>query len=378
MDHYMPTAMKLHRHLILKHWKGQALLGPDPGIRFNYRIGRFVKSYLRGLPWRDDYYFVQGQSYWILANWRLLALTGQDTYRDIAVRCSEYMLTRQRDDGAWVFPHVEWKGRVTTVEGTWGSLALLETYRQTGDRRFLGAILRWYEFLIETIGFQRSGDELIVNYFANFGTAQVPNNSALVLRFLAELADVTADAAYLRHGAGLLTFLRRVQLPTGELPYRVDGVGRKGPRPHYQCFQYNAFECLDLMRYHDATGDADVLPVIAGVLGFLRGGMAADGHALYQCDHGRHRAVMYHTAVLAAAFAKAGHVGVDGYDDLARRSYSYLLGAQRRDGGFAHSRREYHVLSDQRPYPRYTSMILYFLLEPLCAGEYSWAGRKAG
>src|SRR5437764_3211510 len=121
MDHYMPAATKLHRYLVDAHWNGQALIGPDSGIRFNYRIGRFIKSYLRGVPWRDNYYYVHGQAYWILANWRLLALTGQDTYRDIAVRCSECMLTQQRDDGAWEYPNVEWKGRIATVEGTWGS-----------------------------------------------------------------------------------------------------------------------------------------------------------------------------------------------------------------------------------------------------------------
>ncbi len=364
----MPTAIKLHHYLVDANWTGQALIGPDTGVRFSYRIGRFIKSYLRGLPWRDAYYYVQGQEYWILANWRLHALTGQDAYRDIAVHCSEYMLTQQRDDGAWEYPHVEWKGQFATVEGTCGSLGLLETYRQTGDQRFLTAVLRWHRFLIETIGFQHIGDELAVNYFAHRRGARVPNNSALVLRFLAELAEVTGDAAYLQYRAGLLTFLNRAQMPTGELPYRVDGVDGRRRLTHYQCFQYNAFQCIELMRYHKTTGDRDVLPIITGLLGFLRQGVAADGHALYQCGN-QYRAVTYHTAALAAAFTLAGDLGIDGYDDVAQRSYAYLFGLQRRDGSFAHSLRDYHLLSDQRSYPRYLSMILYFLLEPLCTDE---------
>jgi hypothetical protein len=378
MDDYMLAALKLHHYVVGRHWNGQALIGPDTGIRFNYRIGRFIKSYLRGVPWRDDYYYLQGQGYWVLANWRLLALTGQDSYRDIALRCSECMLTQQRDDGAWEYPNVEWKGRVATVEGTWASLGLLESYRQTGDQRFLRAIRRWHRFLIETIGFQHIGDELAVNYFANRSWPRVPNNSANVLRLLAELADASGDAAYLQHCVSLLTFLRRAQMPTGELPYQVDGVDRRKRWSHHECFQYNAFQCLELMRYHETTADTDVLPMIAGLLSFLRAGVATDGHALFECGHAQHRAVTYHTAALAAAFARAGHLGINGYHDVAQRSYSYLFRVQRRDGSFAHSRREYHLLSDQRSYPRYLSMVLYFLLEPLCADEQSGRRRERG
>ena len=119
-------------------------------------------------------------------------------------------------------------------------------------------------------------------------------------------------------------------------------------------------------------------PMIAGLLRFLRGGVATDGHALFECGHDQHRAVTYHTAALAAAFARAGHLGMNGYHDVAQRSCSYLFGLQRRDGSFAHSRREYHLLSDQRSYPRYLSMVLYLLLEPLCADEQSRTRRERG
>jgi hypothetical protein len=39
------AAYRLHDYLLREHWKGQALGGPDPGVCFNYRIGRFLKSY---------------------------------------------------------------------------------------------------------------------------------------------------------------------------------------------------------------------------------------------------------------------------------------------------------------------------------------------
>lgn len=361
MDQYFQTALKLHQYLVSKHWNGQALIGPDPGIRFNYRIGRFIKSYLRGVHWNDDLYYLQAQGYWVLANWQLFARTGKEKYAGIALRCSEYMVTQQRDDGAWEYPNPEWKGRIATAEGTWGSLGLLETYRQTSDGAFLRGALRWHKFLVETIGFQQVGDELSVNYFAYRTQPRVPNNSAFVLRFVAELAVVTGDTGYLHPCVDLLTFMDHVQKPTGEFPYSVAGVNGGTVKPHFQCYQYNAFQCLDLIRYYELIGDAAILLLIRNVLNFLSEGLDTDGHAFYECGN-RHREVTYHTAVLGAAFAKANQQGIEGYDHLANRAYSYLVGLQQANGGFSYSRRDYHLLSDQRSYPRYLAMILHHLL----------------
>ncbi len=54
MKRQFAAALKLHKHIVDKHWDGQALLGPDLGVRFNYRIFRFFKSYLRHIAWNDD------------------------------------------------------------------------------------------------------------------------------------------------------------------------------------------------------------------------------------------------------------------------------------------------------------------------------------
>jgi hypothetical protein len=43
----------LHRYLIENQLLDGVLVGPDSGVRINYRIGRFIKSYTRRLPWRD-------------------------------------------------------------------------------------------------------------------------------------------------------------------------------------------------------------------------------------------------------------------------------------------------------------------------------------
>ena len=112
MDQYLSAAIKLHQYLVANHWNGHGLIGPDPGIRFNYRIGRFVKGYLRNLPWNDMYYYLQAQGYWVISNWVLFNRTQAEMYRDIALRCSEYMLELQRSDGAWEYPNPEWRGRI--------------------------------------------------------------------------------------------------------------------------------------------------------------------------------------------------------------------------------------------------------------------------
>ncbi|MDP8924341.1 MAG: hypothetical protein M3O34_15895, partial [Chloroflexota bacterium] len=251
--------------------------------------------------------------------------------------------------------------RVATGEGVWGGLGLLETHRRTGDAAYLEGALRWYRYLLNQIGFQQVGDEVAVNYFAARDGVRVPNTSADVVRFLAELSEATGDRAYLAESAGLLTFLERAQSPTGELPYAVAGAGHERPRPHFQCYQYNAFQCLGLLRYEELIRDGRAGAIAARVLEFLRTGQVEDGRAFYECGN-RYREVTYHAAALGAAFARAGELGIGGYAEPASRAFRYVLGRQRPDGGFEYSRRDYRLLSDRRSYPRYLAMILYHLL----------------
>lgn len=358
---YSKSALKLHNYLVVNHLKNGALIGPDPGVRFNYRIWRFIKSYFHRISWGDQYYYLQCQGYWTLANWLLFEQTADQAYHDIAVSCSNYMIERQRENGAWDYPNPEWAGRIANAEGTWGALGLVETYRQTAKKNFLDSVLNWHRFMVNEIGFQKHGDEFAVNYFAHRRDQRVPNNTAFVLRFLAELADITGDGKYRNPCGGLLKFMRNVQKHSGEWPYAVQNEIKDKGITHFQCFQYNAFQCLDLMRYYVLTGDEAAVPLIGSVLDFLRQGIASDGHVFYQCRN-HYRKVVYHTAVVGAAFDHAKHIGLDGYNHLADRAYTYLLGLQKPDGGFHYSRGDYRLLCDRRSYPRYLAMILYHLL----------------
>jgi hypothetical protein len=360
-DSRMAAARRLHEYLLAAHWNNRALIGPDVGIRFNSRFGRFMKSYLSRVRWKDSYSYVQAQGYWILGNWHLYSSTGEGRFRDIALRCSEFLMSLQQKDGSWLYPNPEWRGRIATAEGTWGSLGMLESYRQTGEKRFLSSALNWYDFLVREIGFQQVGEEVAVNYFCGIKGPRVPNNSAILLRFLAGLAAVSGDTSYLRLCAGLLNFLRAAQKSSGEFPYTLKGLQGGKVWPHFQCFQYNSFQCLDLMRYFDLTEDPGVLPLIRGSLRFLRQGLAENGRSYFECGDG-HREVTYHTAVLANAFSRAREFGIPGYDALATRAYNHLLRLQRVDGGFDFSRGDYFILRDRRSYPRNLAMILCHLL----------------
>jgi hypothetical protein len=359
---YLQAAVGLHRYLMATHWTGQALMGPDPGIRLNFRVGRFIKSYLDRLSWNDDVYFLQAQGYWVLANWALFNQIHEDGYREVAIRCSAHVLAQQREDGAWNYPLRSWAGRIATVEGIWAALGLLETYRQTGASAFLAGAVRWHQFLSDQIGYlQIDHDALAVNYFAGRGHEAVPNNSTDALRFLAEMAHVTRDDRYAQPCAGLIRFLRRAQKDTGEFPYIFKKDADSRERPHFQCYQYNAFQCVGLMSYYERSGDRSVLPIIGKLLTFLRRGIADDGHAHYRCGNGR-RTVTYHTAVLGAVFSRAARIGLPGHEEAAERACGYVLSLQEPNGRLLHSQRDYRVLTDRRSYPRYLAMILCHLL----------------
>lgn len=358
----LAAAVKLHAHLERHHWRDGRLVGPDVGVRFNSRIWRFPKSALRRFRWGDDMVYQQAQGYWILANLRLAALLGgPEAERLVALAgaTARTMLASQHTDGSWPYPNREWRGRVATAEGTWSALGLLALYRHTHDESLLDGALRWHAYVHARIGFQEEGGTAAVNYFADRPGARVPNNTAFYLRFLAELEAAGGPAD--PRQAALARFMSSVQLPSGEFPYEAPGPHAKGAALHFQCFQYNAFISMDLLRYASLTGDATMADAALRTVGFLRSGLRQSGAASYSCTDA-HRLVTYHSAALAAAFVAAAQAGLPGAGELARRAYRYVCSKQRQDGSFAFSSGDYRVLSDGRSYPRPQAMILYHLL----------------
>jgi hypothetical protein len=359
------AAARLHAYLVARHWRPPNLEGPDPGVRWNYRIGRFVKSAAPWWPWRDDLVYLQAQGYWVLANGRLsqaAADVDAGACRGLARVAANGILARQDAEGSWPYPNPEWRGRVATAEGTWACLGLLDAFRRTGDARYLAGAERWDAYVRADVGYQRRGDTLAVNYFGGRQGPRVPNNSAFYLRFLAELAAATGDDRHLGPAAGLVAFLAEVQRPSGEFPYAVEGAEPGRLRDHFQCYQYNAFMLLDLVSYGRLAGDDRALGLARATLGFLAGGLRDDGGAAYACNE-RFRTVIYHTAVLGAAFRACAALGMAEGDALAHRAFAHVLARQRPDGSFPHSFGDYRLLADRRAYPRNLAMILFHLLD---------------
>ncbi len=360
MNELSEAAYKLYNHLKSNHWNGEALIGPDPGLRFNIRIWRFVKSYLRFFPWQDNKYFLQCQGYWIWDNWKLYQFDTDEDFRRIAIAASDTILRNQRGDGYWEYPLREWRGLIATVDSNYAALGLLETFRNTEDQRYLDGALKWYEFLITSGGFQKYRDSLAVRYFAGRNGRLVPNNVTLTLQLFAEIYNFTSDDKYLRNCDEMIKFLEYSQKESGEFPYafatpEIDG------RDHFLCFQYNCFQFLDLARFWEIIKDDRVQKILNRLIGFIRRGQHEDGHAWYDCFKS-YPEVTYYTAVLGAALLKAKTIGLGDFTKQQEKAYKRVLERQFADGGFIHSSRNYGVLSDKRSYPRYLSMILKHLL----------------
>ncbi|MCB0184360.1 MAG: hypothetical protein KDE31_08850, partial [Caldilineaceae bacterium] len=212
----------------------------------------------------------------------------------------------------------------------------------------------WYTFQEYEMGWQIVDWGLAANYYRH-STIVVPNVTTMLLWLCAELADATGEQQYLNHAGAMVRFLQSSQQPNGELPYELSR------RPHFMCYQYNAFELRDLAHYYMLTGDGAVWHPMQRLAAFLAGGVTPDGACRYSCRQ-RWPEVHYWTGVLAAALQQATALGLGDYRAQSARAHCHLLTQQRRDGGFDFSRRSYGRLRDRRSYPRYLAMILEQLL----------------
>jgi hypothetical protein len=359
-ERILDSAKRLHSYLRDNHLDKGALRGPTPGVRWNLRVWRFAKGYLSFVPWRDDCVCYQGQGYWIAANWLLHRLTKEDEYGRLALATSDFVLENQRDDGSWPNPIPERKHLVTTIEGIWAGGGLLSTYRRTGDKRCLEGALAWHRFMTESIGYQDHGaDGAAINYF-NVPRGKVPNNSTAAIWFLSELEEASEGVDVKKQTSRMLSFLADVQTEGGEMPYELPGGSYKRKVEHYQCFQYNAFQLINLYYYWKTTKSPDAQSIAGGIASFLAGGLTESGACRYSC-HSRRPHVLYHTDTVAYALSRASRWGLGDYRDLADKGFSWTLDRQRPDGGFPFSFGDYLLLRDNRSYPATMAMTLFHL-----------------
>ena len=356
METYIKAATRLHEHILNRHWNGQAIIGPDPIGKINWRVTRFVKSYFPWLLGEDRYVYLQGQAYWIMGNLELFELTQQARCLDMVEQCADHVVQRQPPDGAWRHPPLrERQGFISTVEGAWGSLGLAAAYKKIGKQAYLDAAHKWYRFQVDSIGFQQVKDGLAANYYAH-SNSRVPNVTTMLLWLVAELSHITSDDQYLEHADAMVRFLKHSQLKSGELPYAYE------TRPHFQCYQYNSFQFMDLAAYYEMTEDPIVWDMLSRLAAFLATGVTQRASCRYDCFK-ENPETNYWTAAIAAALLKAHQLGLGQgqYAALSDRAYQRLLSRQNTDGSYDFSDRNYYFLSDRRSYPRQLAMIMYLL-----------------
>ncbi len=360
------SAERSHTHLLRRHFHDGLLHGPDPGVRFNLRAWRFLKSALDITLWRDDYVFMQTQGYWILANWMLFEATGESGYRELALETTEALLSLQTAEGYWRYPLPERKHLIATVEGDWAAVGLLATYAREPRTDFLNGAIRWYDFLVSRVGFQEHSRGKAINYFDR-PRGKVPNNSVEAAWLFLRLWKTTGQGRFLEHVNALLDFLAAVQLPSGELPYIVESLYERA-RDHYLCFQYNAFQFLKLAWSMALGSPALAHCVLARLARFLQKGVTPSGACAADCSHARPE-VDYYTAVLAAALHEAASLGLVETSELSERCYARVLARQKTDGSFGYSAGDYGFLRDHRSYPRQQAMTLFHLLYGCGVGD---------
>jgi len=226
--------------------------------------------------------------------------------------------------------------------------------------------VRAYDFIVNRIGFQDHTVGKVINYFDK-PRGKVTNNSVIAAWYFLRLWKATQEQRFLQHVGGLLDFVAAEQLPTGELPYIV-GNQYEAARPHYLCYQYNAYQFLHLAWCNSLKLGRWAESVLPKLARFLETGVQPTGACAKNCHHARGGGaeVDYWTAAMGAAMHEAAQMELGVRPELSVACYDRVLSHQRPDGGFDYSHGDYGFLSDRRSYPRYLAMTLFHLLYPAC------------
>ncbi|MGH9350551.1 MAG: hypothetical protein ACRD2G_00030 [Terriglobia bacterium] len=368
----LDSAQRLYHLIEKRHLGGGLLHGPDPGVRFNLRVWRFLKSAFPILSRRDDYVFMQTQGYWALSNWMLHDLTGEPRYSEAALGCAEAVLRMETAGGAWPYPLPERRHLIATLESMWGAAVLLAAYGRGARPEFLEGAVRACDFITDHIRFQAHDGAEAINYFDQ-PRGKVPNNSVTAVWFFLRMWKATGDQCFLAHVAALVRFVEGVQLRTGEIPYIVEGPNEKA-RAHYLCFQYNAFQFLYMAWADEIMPETWGRNALRSLARFLQGGVRENGACASDCAAVRlvgpvGPEVDYYTAALGAALHEAWRRGLCDDPDLSQRCFARVLARQKPGGGFGFSTGDYGVLKDGQSYPRQQAMTLFHLLYACGAGD---------
>ncbi|MDC0527071.1 hypothetical protein OAO35_03900, partial [Euryarchaeota archaeon] len=303
------------------------------------------------------------QGYWIINNWKFFELTSRIEYARKSLETSKKLASKQSVEGCWKITHgnKKWRGVVSTVDNTFAALGLLETYKVTKSEEFLKSAEAWANYLIQNVGFHKYDYGYSIKYFSGKPSPAVPNNNTLVLWFLAELSNVTRNIEYIRFNERIIDFLEKVQKETGELPYSVESSEVVG-KEHYICFQYNAFELIDLLNFYRISPVKKLDRIIIRLSKFLLQAFDEKGASKFDCSHSFPN-IFYYTSKVISALLLSKKFGFIDNVPFINNSLNLLLSNQNIDGSFPYSTNEYMFFKDKRFYPKESNFILSALLE---------------
>ncbi|HEX7010869.1 MAG TPA: hypothetical protein VF184_12875, partial [Phycisphaeraceae bacterium] len=139
--------------------------------------------------------------------------TGQDAFLQAHLKVSERLVADQNPPGNWVdyWPCHAGQGRFHPRQTYWWALPLIETYRRTGQARFLETAIASGRFCRRAM---RADGGYIRGTYADFNTdsfGHETSGSACAALLFLRLLEVTGDAQWLEPAQRALRFGMRVQ-----------------------------------------------------------------------------------------------------------------------------------------------------------------------
>lgn len=205
---YREAAVAALRWCMSKAWDADAQVFNDvydvAGKRFLFGVHAS-----QGRPLLDDAVFLQG--------WRL---TGDEAFKNVAVRTAETLLRDESPPGNWVnyIPCNRANGNIHPRHAYWWGMPMSDVYDATGDERFLACFSRAVDWYRQAL--RRDGG-IIRNTYTDFNTDSFGHATSgaacAVIVFLKHFAR-TGDRGILEYARRGLDYCMRMQFTKPDDP----------------------------------------------------------------------------------------------------------------------------------------------------------------
>jgi hypothetical protein len=148
--------------------------------------------------------------------------TNNEEYLRKAIICGNEILQLQEKDGSWLFP-AKFRNNPPNFplvcEITFTALALPELYIVTQNEKYLKALLKVKDFLLEKNGYFKVNEDIYCMWYSSNDKIRVPNIGSFVGHLFAKLYLLTKDPEDLQFAKGFANFCVISQRPDGSLLY---------------------------------------------------------------------------------------------------------------------------------------------------------------